>query len=52
VSVDDECSGWPSTRKTTENVEKFENSSTKTIANQSMSFQTPFGSVMGFSRRS
>jgi hypothetical protein len=29
---DDEFSGWPSTSKTTENVEKFENSSTKTVA--------------------
>jgi hypothetical protein len=38
VSVeDDELSGRPSTSKTTENVEKFENSSTKTIAEQSMS---------------
>jgi hypothetical protein len=34
VSVeDDRCSGQPSTSKMTENVEKFENSSTKTIPN-------------------
>jgi hypothetical protein len=38
VSVeDDECLGRPSTSKTTENVEKFENSPTKTITEQSMS---------------
>jgi hypothetical protein len=38
VSVEnDECSGRPSTNKTTENVEKFENSSTKTVTEQSMS---------------
>jgi hypothetical protein len=38
VSVeDDQHSGRPSTSKTTENVEKFENSSTKTVAEQSVS---------------
>jgi hypothetical protein len=43
---DDERSGQPSTSKTTENVEKIENSSMKTVAEQSMSSQTPLGSVM------
>jgi hypothetical protein len=53
VSVeDDECSGRPSTSKTTEDVEKFENSSTKTIAEQSTSSQTPLGSIVEFARRS
>jgi hypothetical protein len=38
VSVeDDECSGRPSTSKTTENVEKIENSSLKNVAEQSSS---------------
>jgi hypothetical protein len=36
---DDKRSGRPSTSKTTENVENFENSSTNTIAEQSMSLQ-------------
>jgi hypothetical protein len=46
VSVeDDEHSGVPSTSKRTENVEKFENSSTKTVAEQSMSLQTPLGQL-------
>jgi hypothetical protein len=36
----------------TENVEKFQNSSTKTIAEQSMSRQAPLGSVVEFARRS
>jgi hypothetical protein len=49
---DDERSGRPGTSKTTENVEKFENSSMKTIAEQFMSSQTPFGSVMEFASRS
>jgi hypothetical protein len=36
VSVEDyERSGWPSTCKTTESVEKFENSSMKTVTEQS-----------------
>jgi hypothetical protein len=48
----DECSGWSSSSKTTESVEKFENSSMKTVAKQSMSLQTPLGSVMEFARRS
>jgi hypothetical protein len=54
VSVeDDERSGRPSTSKTTENVEKkFKNSSMKTVAEHSMSLQTPLGSVMEFARRS
>jgi hypothetical protein len=41
--------GRPSTSKTTENVEKFKNSSMKTVAEQSMSSQTPLGSVMEIS---
>jgi hypothetical protein len=49
---DDKCSQWPSTSKMTENVEKFENSSIKTVAEQSISLQTPLGSVMEFARRS
>jgi hypothetical protein len=50
VSVeDDEHSGRPSTRKMTENVEKkIENSSTKTVAEQSMSSQTLLGSILEF----
>jgi hypothetical protein len=53
VSVeDDERSRWPSTSKTAENVEKFRNSSTKIVAEQSMSWQTPFRSVVEFARRS
>jgi hypothetical protein len=36
----------------TENVEKFENSSTKIVAEQCMSLQTPLGSVMEFARKS
>jgi hypothetical protein len=53
VSVeDDECSGWPGISKTTENVKKIENSSTKTVTEQSMSSQAPLGSVMEFARRS
>jgi hypothetical protein len=53
VSVeDDKCSGRPNTSKTTENVEKFKNSSTKIVPEHSMSSQTPFGSVMEFARRS
>jgi hypothetical protein len=43
----DERSGRPSTSKTTENVEKFENSSTKIVAEQSMSSQTPLGVTYG-----
>jgi hypothetical protein len=46
VSVeDDEHSGRPSTSKMTENVGKIKNTSTKTIAKQSLSSQTPLGSV-------
>jgi hypothetical protein len=48
---DDERSGRPSTSKTTEIVEKFENASTKTVAGQSLSLQTPLGSVVEFARR-
>jgi hypothetical protein len=33
-------------------LKKFDNSSMKTIAGQTMSSQTPFGSVMEFARRS
>jgi hypothetical protein len=33
-------------------LQKFENSSTKTVAEQSMSQQTPLGSGMEFARRS
>jgi hypothetical protein len=37
---EEEHSGQPSTSKTTENVEKFKNSSTKTVTEQSMCSQT------------
>jgi hypothetical protein len=44
VSVeDDERSGQPSTSKRQKMLKKFENSSTKTVAEQSMSSQTPLG---------
>jgi hypothetical protein len=49
VSVEsDESSRRPSTGKTTENFEKkkFKNSFTKTIAEQSVRWHTPLGSVM------
>jgi hypothetical protein len=36
----------------TENAEKFENPSTNTVAEQSMSSQTPLRSIMEFARRS
>jgi hypothetical protein len=49
---DGERSGQPSTSKMAKNVDKFENSPTKAIAEQSMSSQTPLGSVMEFARRS
>jgi hypothetical protein len=53
VSVEgDDRSGRPSTSKTTEDVEKFDNSSTKTIVKQPMNSHTPLGSVMEFARRS
>jgi hypothetical protein len=48
---DNERSGSLRT-STTGNVEKSENSSTKTVTKQSMSLQTPLGSVMEFARRS
>jgi hypothetical protein len=52
VSVENDERSWlPSTNKSIENVEKFENSST-TVAEQSMSSQTPFGLVMEFATRS
>jgi hypothetical protein len=52
VSIyDDERSGLPSSSNTTENVEKIENSSMKTVAEHSMSSQTPLGSVVEFARR-
>jgi hypothetical protein len=38
VSAEDERSGWPSTSKT------------KTVAEQSMSSQTPLGTIMEFAR--
>jgi hypothetical protein len=44
-------SGQPSTSKTTKNLEKIENSSTKAVAEQSMSSQTQLGSVMEFAGR-
>jgi hypothetical protein len=51
VSVDDNRSGRPCTIKTTENVEKkFDNSSTKTVVEQSMSLQISLGSIMEFVR--
>jgi hypothetical protein len=40
AAEDDERSRQPSTSRMTENVKKFENSSMKTIAKQSMSSQT------------
>jgi hypothetical protein len=40
---DDERSGRPSTNKTAANIEKYENSSMKVVAEQSMSSQTPLG---------
>jgi hypothetical protein len=44
VSVEDgESSGRSRTRKTTEKLEKFENSSMKTVAEQSVSSQTLLG---------
>jgi hypothetical protein len=49
---DDERSRRPSISKATENVDKFEDSTTKTVAKQSFSSQTPFGSVLEFARRS
>jgi transposase len=49
---DDKRSGRPSTSKTTEIVEKIVNSTTKTVAEQSMSSQTPLGSVVEFAWRS
>jgi hypothetical protein len=53
VSVeDDECSGRPSTSRTTEILKKFENATMKTVVEQSMSSQTPLESVMAFARRS
>jgi hypothetical protein len=42
VSVEDgECWGSPSSSKTTEHVEKLQNSSTKTVSEQSVRWQTP-----------
>jgi hypothetical protein len=49
---DDERSGRPSSGKTSESVKKFENSSTKTVPEQSVSWQIPLGSVMEFAKRS
>jgi hypothetical protein len=51
VSVeDDKRSGQPTTNKMTENVDKFENSSRKTVAEKFMSTHTLLGSVMEFAR--
>jgi hypothetical protein len=51
VSVEyDERSGRPSTSKTQNMFKKFENSSMKTVAKQSMSSQTPLRAVMEFAR--
>jgi hypothetical protein len=53
VSVEvGERSGQPSISKTTENIEKIDNSSTMIVADQSMSSRTPLGSVRKFSKRS
>jgi hypothetical protein len=53
ISVeDDKSSGWPSTSKMRETLKKFNNSSWKTVDEQSMSLQTPLGPVMEFARRS
>jgi hypothetical protein len=49
---DDKRSGQPSTSRMTENVDKLENSSMKIVTEQSMSLQTPLGSVVEFARRS
>jgi hypothetical protein len=50
--VDDESSGLPSTSKMSENIEKIREPIHETVAEQSMSSQTPLGSVMEFVRRS
>jgi hypothetical protein len=51
VSVqDDKRSGRPGTSKTTENAEKIRELIIKTVAEQSMSSQTPLGSVIEFPR--
>jgi hypothetical protein len=53
VSVeDDKRSGRTSTSKRQKMLKTFENSSTKTVTEQSMSLQTLLGSVMEFARRS
>jgi hypothetical protein len=53
VSVEGkERSERPSTAKQQKMLKKFEHSSMKTIAEQSMSLQIPLGSVMEFARRS
>jgi hypothetical protein len=52
VSVEnDERSGRPNIKKREKMLKKLENSSTKTVAEQSVSSQTPLGSVMEFPRR-
>jgi hypothetical protein len=48
---DDKHSGQRSTSKKTKNVEKIQELITKTVAEQSISLQTPLGSVMEFARR-
>jgi hypothetical protein len=53
VSVeDDESSGWPSTSKTTENVEKIRELIHEDRRRTNHSSQTPLGSVMEFATRS
>jgi hypothetical protein len=53
VSVEnDKHSGLPSTSKQQKMLKTFKNSSTKTIAKQSMNSQTPLVSVADFARRS
>jgi hypothetical protein len=51
-SEDEESSELPGASKTIENVEKIREIIMKIVAEQSMSSQTPFGSVMKFARRS
>jgi hypothetical protein len=46
VSVEDDVQGDQAPAKRQKMLKQFENSSTKTIAEQSMSSQTPLGSVM------
>jgi hypothetical protein len=50
VSVEDEHSGDQAPAKRKKMLQKFENSSMKIAAEQSMSSQTPLGSVTEFAR--